>query len=197
MKVFLLELSLVVLLRSFNVFALHLQTSSSVVDGNLRGTLEFNEGGDGALYVKEDEQLTSSHVGSQSTYHFNTEKLSEFFPKNTVIDFETRKYNAAEKRQQQRDNRREKSNPYRTAEEERRERERKHNQRENSGRKDPYYDDEFGGKSEFGNDRDRHRRKRCRKYGLDCDYDDYLLNDDDSNLYEDDWYGIHVQGLMK
>ena len=106
-----------------------------------------------------------------------------FFPGQYGVFVKADKEHAAQKRQKQRDDRRKSTNPKRMTEKEQRERERKDRQWRNSGRKDPYYDDECGEPSEYGRSRSQTRRGRCKRTGRDCDDDS--SDDDAADAAED------------
>lgn len=93
------------------------------------------------------------------------------------------KLNAAQKRQNKRDERRRKNGIHRTDQMAHRERERKHAQANNRGnaRADPY-EPGFGDR-QYAHKREHNRASRCKKYGLpeDCGWKalDYDFGDDD------------------
>ena len=181
MKLSLLTFSFAILLHAASG-VLALKKTSDVAAGGLRGAVDFHDeskatfdpGEDKGIDYSEDSmsdddsndsidrniEATTSETHSEE----NEARLPDFFPK----EFVTRKKNSAEKRQDQRDRRRRHTNPYRTHEEEERERDRKDRQWKNSGRQDPYRNED-GSPSEYGRHRDAERERNCKLYGVDCE----------------------------
>lgn len=102
------------------------------------------------------------------------------------------KLSAAQKRQNQRDYRRQFTNPFRTEAEENAERQRKHQQGIFDPKRDP--DNRQFGFHEYAFYREQDRADRCTRTGRGCNYHALDWDNQDKRYDYDPWHGEHYSG---
>lgn len=102
------------------------------------------------------------------------------------------KLSAAQKRQNQRDYRRQFTNPFRTEAEEHAERQRKHEQGLLDPARDP--DNRQFGFHEYAFYREQDRADRCTRTGRGCNYHALDWDNQDKRYDYDPWHGEHYSG---